>query len=543
MPLKRILSALYVLIFVSNINSQDKLNVNVNTFGLVSSNDQIVPHYQHSNNWGIVSPLDESNFFLQAGLSYQILNNRNISLKTGISVVGKDNIDDSFLQEIFISGKAFNFLNFSLGKEAYSPVAYDDRITVGSFLYNSNARPVPRITVGIYEYLPLGFTNDWFAIRGGISEGVLNDDRTKKEKNNSANNVLLHEKWAYGRFGKGKVQPYVGIVHSAIHGGTRPDGTKIPVDYWATFFASGSETLGGGEATNAAGAHEGFWDFGIYTDIGKHSVQAYIQKPFADGSGMNFWRFNNKDFKIGLIADVKDIKWLNKFSIEFMRTDHQSGPGTPDPYYPVAYNGHGKGHIIWDDDINDDYDRFMHEVFDQTSTGWQKDAVWEHIRNETNYGYKFGGRDDYNNNGSYYNGWTYHGQNLGNPLYHTSEMVTAYAPDYEQRDAVRFMNTRVRAVHLGLQGSIIPALDYLFKTTITNNFGSYSEEYVTRESWEEVENYYYKGGKTQVYSFLELNYMPKKLDKLQFSSSIAYDGGQLYNSFGWSLGLKYKPFN
>ncbi|TLX73943.1 hypothetical protein E9993_14135 [Labilibacter sediminis] len=520
-----------------NLLAQE-IHFNIESKAFVSNRDNLQPHYQYANQWGVVSSLDESHALLVGGVQSQLLNNKHIQLKAGLSGVVKSDIGESFLHEVYLSGKAFNLINFNIGKEAYTPLSYNDELTVGGFFMNSNACPLPRVTMGIYDYVPLGFTNNWIEIKGGISQGFLNDNRTASGKHNSADNALLHEKWAYMRIGNLKVQPYMGLAHSSIFGGTRTNGDKIPIDFWATFFAKGSSKLGGGEETNAAGGHEGFWDFGLYTENDFGKFHLYWQKPFADASGLKLWYGRNRDYKLGLLSSINDFKWIKNISIEFVRTDYQSGAGIPDPLYP---EGHPReGQIIWMYEI-DDYDAFMMDTFGEETNGWGEEEVWEYLRVNENHGHHYGGRDDYNNNGSYYNGWTYHGQTMGLPLYHTYDQAKAYAPDWNPNNRVVLMNTRVRAFHIGLEGEFLSGLTYRFKSTFTRNFGSYSEEYVKRYSWTPVEDYYYQDGKNQTYSQLKINFQPKKWKNLKVQSSVSFDAGEMYHSFGWMIGINYCP--
>ncbi|MCY1719100.1 hypothetical protein OU798_02015 [Prolixibacteraceae bacterium Z1-6] len=516
--------------------AQDKLTINLETVGSVASEDKLMPHYQYANNWGIMSFDQASHFLLIGELSYRLAAHKNFSLKAGVSGVVKDRTDESFLHQAYLRGKAFQVIDFSIGKEAFTPVSYNDRLTMGGFLINSNARPIPKVTLGIYDYLPLPFLNNKVEIRGGITHGWLNDNRTVGGQGNSADNTLLHEKWAYARLGKAKIQPYAGLVHSSIYGGTRPDGTKIPIDFWPTFFAKGSEKIGGGEANNAAGAHEGFWDFGVYAKTNWGNLQLYWQKPFNDGSGMCLNKMNNRDFKIGGILQIKESKLVKNISLEVLRTDYQSGSGIPDPLFPA---GHPKeGQMLNLREVKD-YDAFMLENFNLTTSGWSRDDVVHYFQQEFNNGQKYGGRDDYNNNGTYYNGWAYHGQSFGLPLYHSQAQLERYAPEWQSNTKVFFKNTRIRAFHIGIDGDLGKGFSYLLKSTYSKNYGSYSEQYTRRYSSVEKDDYLFKGAKNQVYSNLELNYQCKKLQNLNLKSSFSFDRGELYNSCGITLGVRY----
>jgi len=530
------LSVFLIFQTASILLGQRTLELNIDGSGIITPQDKLMPHYMYSNNWGIISPAQESALYMQVGGSYQIFNYKKFELKTGISGIIKNKTDESILHQAYLRARLFKTIDISIGKEAYSPISYNDTLTVGGFLINNNSRPIPKVIMGIYEYFPIAFTKNWVEIKGGITHGWLNDDRTKEGLSNSAQSPYLHEKWAYIRLGNTKYQPFAGLVHNSIYGGTRPNGRKIPIDYVATFFGKGSEKIGGGEAFNAAGAHEGFWDFGFYTTVKWADILVYIQRPFADGSGMKIWEPKNRDFKIGGIFNLHNFNFIEKFAIEIIRTDYQSGPGLPDPIYP---EGHPKdGEVIFLDKV-DDYDAFMFETFGETTNGWGKDDVMDYLVKEQNHGYNYGGRDDYNNNGSYHNGWTYHDQLFGMPLYHSQLETSLMDPEWIPNNAKAIKNTRVRAFHLGMEGQLITGFDYLLKFTFTNNLGSYSEEYIMRYSWTKKDDFLYESGKNQTYSQLQLNYTPKKLKNMIFKTSLSFDTGELYQSFGVMAGLSY----
>lgn len=534
---KILLMCLIVSKVVIVFAQEEAIKVDVSLHTQVSSND-IKPMWLVANEWGRFEQFGYFGMLTELGAKYSVFDDDNFTLNAGIRGLVNTDISESMLQEAYLSGNAW-FLDFSIGKQQYSPIIYNDELTSGSFLMNSNARPVPRLTVGIFDYLPLGFTKNWLEIKGGISQGWLNDDRINK--NNSANDVLLHEKFAYARLGNTKVKPYVGLVHSALFGGTRPNGSKIPVDFWATFMAKGSATLGGGEETNAAGAHMGMWDFGLNWATEKADLHVYYQKPFADASGLKVYNRYDKDYYLGFLILPKEVEWLSGISFEVFRTDHQSGYGIPDPLYPVEYGDHKQGSIIWMDDISDDFDGFMYEVFGESRVGWTQDEVMRYLEVELNEGHMYGGRDDYMNNGFYYNGWVYDGMNMGTAVYHTADKVKRYADSWEYNDQVFFYNNRVNGFHIGVQGRLNSCLQYRIKSTYTINKGTYGEEFRGRYSWQRTEDYFFSSSKKQVYSLVELDWNMPWINNLSLKGKLAFDTGQLYNSVGGQLSLTYVP--
>ncbi len=528
-----------VLFFIANsiLIAQSKVQMEIESQNIISSNKNLLPLYQYSSKWGIVSPFDQYQSILLGKIGYNLLERENIKLQLSFSGVAKNKIEDSYLHEAYLKGQILKVFDFSIGKNAFTPLSINDELTSGGFMMNSNARPVPKAMIGIFEYWPVSFIGNILEIKGGLTQGILNDDRTSMQKYNSADHVLLHEKWAYLRGGKLKFKPYMGLYHGALYGGERPNGSKIPIDFLATFLAKGSSKIGGGEATNAAGAHDGFWDFGVWGEMEWGNIQFYFQKPFADGSGLKIYRWINKDNKMGILASLDHFKAIKNVSVEIFKTDYQSGEGVPDPIYPAES---ANNWIIWLDQI-EDYDQFMQEEFSVSSVGWNKESVMNYLEDQLNQGYKFGGRDDYNNNGSYYNGWTYFQQPMGFPLYHTYWQSKAYAPGWVMNNAVVFMNNRVKGFHLGLNGELSEQLTYLFKATYSNNMGTYNEKYKNRYSWEEDPDFFYTNGKKQVYTYLDLKYQHNKWNSISVTGSISYDFGELYDAMGASFGIVYKP--
>jgi len=523
-----------VLMLGNAVTAQtERLKLDASSHVVLSSND-IRPLWLVSNEWGRFDQFGKAESLIELGGSYEVYNGENFTLNAGIRGLVNFDINNSRLQEAYVNGRLW-FMDYSMGKEQYSPLVYNDKLTSGQYLMNSNAQPIPRITLGIFNYLPLGFTNNWVEVKGAMSHGWMNDDRI--EKSNSANDLFLHEKFAYVRLGNTKFQPYAGLVHSALYGGTRPNGDEIPIDFWATFFAKGSAKLGGGEETNAAGAHMGMWDFGFDWSHQWGDIHFYFQKPFADGSGMFINHGQNKDYIAGVVINPKELNWLSGVSLEIIKTDYQSGEGIPDPLYPADYEKEG---LIVFDQI-DDYDQFMYDVFGEETSGWGKQDVVDYMVVHENHGYRYGGRDDYMNNGSYYNGWSYNGMNMGTPLYHSADMVRRYAHPWSEVDQVYFYNTRVNGFHIGAEGQVLPGLSYRLKSTFTINKGSYGEKYRGRYSWVETDNYFFATDKKQTYSMLELNWQTPWLEGLSLSGKIAIDAGQLYNSSGGMISINYVP--
>ncbi|MGV8829082.1 MAG: capsule assembly Wzi family protein [Breznakibacter sp.] len=522
----------FLLFFGRQLMAQgrnDSLQINLEWTG-VAGNRSLQPLWNYANQWGIYSAFDKNESVLVMRAKYRIVNHHDFSLEAGVAGVAKGLFDDGFLHEGYLKG-GWKMLELQAGLMAYTPIEVNDRLTSGSFLMSSNARPIPRVGIGIFNYYALPFTGKRVAIRGGIYQGWPMDDANPK----STRDVLLHEKFAYVRWNRSKLKPYAGLTHSAFYGGTLPDGKKIEIDFWATFRAAGSANVGGGEATNAAGAHLGLWDFGLDYDGADYFMKLYYQKPFADASGMRLVNGRNRDHVLGLYCDYRAKKLLSAWSLEWVKTDYQSGSGLADPLDPETGQG------LWPGTITDaNCSEWMANRFPGVETnGWDVDDVYEFLKHEWNHGQPYGGRDTYMNNGMYWQGWTHKGLSTGTPLLHTAQMARAYAPDGVFVEKMNFVNNRVVALHVGGEGYFNDRLSYRLKYTCSWNKGSYVGTYVDHYSWQLTPDYFFDDTKVEHYTFYRMDYRVGVRRKLTFFGSVAYDFGELYRSLGGHLGVKF----
>jgi hypothetical protein len=338
----------------------------------------------------------------------------------------------------------------SVGRHLFDPVFEKGYRGHGSYLFGDNARPVDRITVGIPRYTKLpGFFNR-IEVRGEVSHGWLNDERPGAGKFHKE--VLLHEKYAYVRWDGGRWKPYAGLNHSAFMGGYYSNGQKVPIDYWPTFFAKGSKKIGGGDATNAAGAHMGLFDFGVYFESDAGAFRVYYQAPFSDGSGMRLLA-RNLDQIVGVSWKPVEQSFLHNLSLEWIHTAHQSGNGMPDAR---VTHENGDQQLIVAFQLNDpDYrEDLMTRLGVENPGSYSKDEVINYLQDNYNKGNRFGGRDGYMSNGVYPAGWTHYGMVMGAPLNLTSDQLGSINATLGNYDRNLIVNDRYKAIHVGADGEV-----------------------------------------------------------------------------------------
>ena len=231
------------------------------------------------------------------------------------------------------------------------------RLSMGGLLFSGNAHPIPRITIGIDDYIAFPGLFGYLEVKGGLTYGWL-DDHSIVQK------IRLHHKFIGLRVG-GKLPVTIAYeMHHAAQWG----GYKGEIDYGNTFadlwnvflFRSGGITLS--DQLNAQGNHIGFQEIALKYKQNNWQVRAYWQSIFEDmsaafiGFGMNV-----ADGLWGLNIQQTQWPFVNEFTYEFLNTTSQSGP--------------------------------LHD----------KDGL------------VFAGRDSYYNNSAYPQGWTYFGSIIGNP--------------------------------------------------------------------------------------------------------------------------------
>ncbi len=288
--------------------------------------------------------------------------------------------------------------------------------TNGNLFLSNNARPIPRLSMGLQDYWDLPFFKGWLAVKGMFSEGIMLDDRY-------VDKTRVHYKNVYAKIGGDRqLNLIVGFQHYAQWGGSslNPKVGQLPSDlgnYLRMIVGKGtSENVVYGEWENAYGNHFGGWDIHLQYKTEKVEWELYRQTMFEDHSGIYITR---PDGVTGLYAKfLGDKNWIQSIMYENYYTKYQSGD-TP---------------------------------------GGQTNPE----------GGLYTGRDDYFNNYIYRSGWTHHGRTVGLPFF-TSQ------PKNEEGLTLGVLNNRIVAHHMGVKGFLFNKIPYRALLTYSQNWGRYAQ--------------------------------------------------------------------
>ena len=496
MPLSflKLRSFFFIVLFVMSFalcQSQDRDSLSVTArSGVIVKSQDFNPFYLVHNRLGMVR--DHQDFFFQADLMYENKISRNWRFETGFG------LRNTLVYQGYgkITWKKWN-LYFGRYSRVLGGIEGND-LSTGSFAVSQNATPIPQIGLFIEEFIDVPLTFSYLEFKGGISQGIF-------EKERHISQALLHRKYVSFRLNFDKEIGFKlsgSLIHIAQYGGKTPFGEVLPSsfsDFFTVFKGAGlpSGVLQGGE-TNGLGNHFGITEYTAEKRLGDYILTINAQKPFEDSGGMNYTPV--KDLLVGVRLDIPRSK-LKAVYLEFLQTLWQSGPGIPD-------------------------------------------RTDEYQTNEDNFGFKFGGRDDFYNNYLYQTGLTYKRRVIGNPLYLTYSWALNFLsvfPNYENQ----VISNRVRSFHLGANMDLTPEFSAKMLMTITENYGTYAGLYEGRFAWNGIQSdpsfdYVFLDGKNQIYSLLELNYSSSLFSyPVQFKGLFALDSGEFYKNFGMELAICY----
>lgn len=510
--------------------AQDSLRLMVETMGAASVIDKALPHWMAFNRYGFL-PTAESSAYTRLELKRPFSIGKNFKISTEFD--GIANTDELFLHEAYINLEWKNW-SLQMGLNEINNRYFPDDLSTGHLFASTNARTIPKVTLGVLEYTDVPWTKGYLQYRGALSQGILEDDRP-------VSRALYHEKYASIRTRKLPINIHFGFMHNALFGGEFM-GMKQSTNYFEVFLGRQSTTSNvNGDMVNAAGAHFGIFDYGVSLETTEADIDFFYHQPWTDGSSLKDWSAGNKDYMLGIHVKLKNQQWLTEILYENINTIHQSGAGLPDPWINnTGYNFEELRAI-------NDYEQFIIDELGQEALdrfnpqgSLSFDDFLQIIRFETNENLPFGGRDSYYNNRGFPNGNTYQGFVIGNSLFTTSDRLFELN-GVRANDAEFIVNNRIQAQHVGIKGKIVPAdIDYKFLVTFTRNEGTYAGFYGGFiSSWIRDRTYFFRDGVNAQYLYLELQ---KDMNKfpITWTGSIGFDQRGFGNFLAFMGGLQYR---
>jgi hypothetical protein len=303
-----------------------------------------------------------------------------------------------------------------------------------------------------------------------------------------ATGQYYHQKHLY--FRTNPTKPFfvlVGIEHVAIFGGTshiyengilvtKEKSAKLK-DFFNVILPIGDRNYFENDTPEdwSYGNHIGVMTYQFGVNIDKHhQLQAYLDNPFEDGSGVRKGNGGDGLWGIQYRNTSPERQYIRGAVIEYFQSTNQSGP------------------LHWDP--NDYPEPLRSQITD-----------------------KVVGDDNYYNHG-FYGNYSYYGMTPGIAL------ITS--PIYNKNGSLRFLDNRVKAWHIGINGEITGRLSYLVKGSYREGWGTYTRPLAQKH-----------------YSFDAMLQGIYKLGNWEFAGAYAIDKGNIYgdcSTFNLKIGYHGK---
>lgn len=443
------------------------------------SSGRNTPFWIVSNRHGIESP-EKNNGLVRLSLFKEMNYDSRFSWGAGADVaVPWNGTSKWFIQQLYGEAR-YRCLGLMVGaKEMYGNLVSPD-IASGDMLFSGNARPIPQVRAGIFDYADVWGLRGWIGVKGYLAYGAFTDSRFQRgwvDKDGKRNSgVLFCSRALWIRNGNAEKFPLVfeaGIEMATQFGGKSYNyhylGSFLEMPHNAKAFLKALIPMKGGESTihsektNVEGNMLGTWNYALsWNSPDGWMIKAYYQHFFEDHS-MLYIDFPWKDGLYGLQADLPENPFVSSLVYEFLYTKDQSGP-----------------------------------------VNWNKtDKVPEQVSGGDNY---------YSHN--IYTGWENWGYGIGSPL--------LLSPIFNQPHSLSFLSTRVISHHVGLTGTPSPSLDWWLLLTHTRSWGSYNNPFPNvREAFS---------------GLAQISWHPRRLKGWEGTIGLGLDRGSLVgNNFGVML--------
>jgi hypothetical protein len=360
MSIKNIFPVIFLLLILSSyvVAQNDTIKYDVGIMGVASSG-AYSPFWIQSNEYGKISSEPTSvdvmvGFTKDYGKKTRLFD---YGFKADLLIQNDDKRTSAYFHEAYIKTR-FTVIDLIVGAREEHLGNQDSTLSCGGFMFSQNARPMPKITLGIEHFTVVPYTFGLLEVKGAISQGWFTDTNY---------GILLHQKYAYLKVGGWlPVHLQYGLDHVAQWGGNIPGWGQQPSgfsDFVDIFLGrSGSKDSNISDQINALGNHIISQSMRLDVDISDFRLSGYWQDLSEDGPIKMMWFApNSADGLWGVTLRNKNFPFVKGILYEYLNTTDQSGPY------------HDKDGLI------------------------------------------FGGSDDYFN-GEYPTGWSYYSRTIGTPF-------------------------------------------------------------------------------------------------------------------------------
>ena len=315
---------LFLFTFSSYVVAQnDTIKYDVGIMGVASSG-VYSPFWIQSNEFGKISS-EPTSIDVMVGINKDYGKKTRLfdyGFKADLLLQNDDKRSSAYFHEAYIKAR-FSVIDLIVGAREEYLGNQDSTLSCGGFMFSQNARPMPKVTLGIEQFTVVPYTFGLLEVKGAISQGWFTD---------SNYGILLHQKYAYLKVG-GRLPVHLqyGLDHVAQWGGTIPGWGRQPSglgDFVDIFLGrSGGKDSNISDQINALGNHILSQSMRLDIDISDFKLSGYWQNLSEDGPIKLLWFAPNRaDGLWGITLRNKNFPFVKGLLYEYLNTTDQSGP-------------------------------------------------------------------------------------------------------------------------------------------------------------------------------------------------------------------------
>lgn len=405
------------------LQAQSHLTTDI-TFEGVAGNGDHAAYYLTANRHGSLAT-QPRNALLRAALQGSF-DQGEWHYSYGLDVTAqRDDYSPCYVQQLYGRTQWRDFY-VELGAREHDAALRNQRLSSGSLLWSGNSRPIPQLRLGTDGFWTVPGTCGWLQVMLDGDYGYFMDSdylRERYDEYNPGGSTLTgyaqsfvttgawhHQKRLFLRTNPDKtLVGALGIEHAVQFGGTTINYVNNTIngkleqrvgfmDFVKVLIPSGGDADAAvGDQNFIYGNHLGnvsaqlTWNF----DAGLRQLTLYGENPFEDGSG--FCKRNGWDGLWGVEYKTEKRGYVDGLVLEYLQTTDQSG-----------------------------------------AIHWAPQDHYDELRGEAR------GADEYYNN-YFYCGYAHFGQSMGTPM--------LKSPLYNADSYLRFTDNRVKAWHMGVEGT------------------------------------------------------------------------------------------
>ncbi len=397
------------------------------SLGFIGTTNNSIPLWLRSRQYGS-TPLSGLSGSIIGGIQkgYDPLRNNKLLDWGGSGEVRLNggNTTQAILVETYVKAR-LSIFQFKVGRSKDFVGLVDSTLSSGAFAVSGNALGIPKLDLSIPEYWPLPYTHKLVAIKGNFSHGWMGD-MVLNPSTFTGNPYMtdhvksyFHQLSVYGRLGKPdwSVKWYGGLNHQVIWGNESQIFPDFGLSKLQDFFyvVTGKKYGTPHILSSKIGNHLGSIDQGIEISIEKMVLTGYHQFFYDVGALASLANAKDGIWGISLknYVESKNLFVWKKFLVEFILSKSQGGEPNSVPRASPA--------------------------------------------------------EDYYNNYLYHYGWSYMGENIGNPLFTSTKYIQKGLPSKAYQ---YYPNNRITAIHAGAE-FVYTGWNCKTMVTFSTNYGSW----------------------------------------------------------------------